>query len=376
MKKFTGTSNNPKLCVTLHRQNTHLLRVNSAFASLANLDFSIIKKNLIIITNFALMFSLPLSAQEGNNVFSFLRLPTSSHANALGGNNISLIERDPSLVFHNPALSGGEMDGMINLNYMNYIADIHAGSAIYIKNVGERGAWGIGTVYFNYGTMKEATADNIIWGNFAPQNVSVNAFYSHDLSEKWRGGFAFKMLYSGFMEYASFGIAADAGLSYFNSEKELSFGIVLKNIGAQLNTYDSRRENLPWDIQLGLTKKWAHAPFRVSLTAMYLNQWKFSYIDESMQKTSLDDSFSRTLAKHLVFGVDFVPSQNFWFGFGYNPKINMDMKLQSGNGLGGFSVGGGLKVSKFDVSASVARYHPSALSLMLSISTSLSDFAI
>ena len=333
-------------------------------------------KKFLTVTGFVLTLSLSLSAQEGGHVFSFLRLPTSSHANALGGNNVSLIERDPSLVFHNPALLGGEMDGMINLNYMNYIADIHAGSAIYAKNVGKVGTWGVGAVYFNYGTMKEVTAENIILGNFAPQNVSINAFYSRDLSEKWRGGFAFKMLYSGFMEYASFGLAADAGLSYFDAEHELSFGIVLKNMGAQLKSYDSRRENLPWDIQLGVTKKWAHAPFRVSVTAMYLNQWKFSYIDESMQKVPLDDSFSSTLAKHFVFGVDFVPSQNFWLGIGYNPKVNMDMKLQSGNGLGGFSVGGGLKVSKFDMSASVARFHPSALSLMLSISTSLSDFAL
>ena len=333
-------------------------------------------KKYIQITGFALFLSLSLSAQEEGNIFSFLRLPTSSHVNALGGYTVSMIERDPSLVFHNPALLGGEMDGMINLNYMNYIADIHMGSAIYTKNVHERGAWGIGAVYFNYGTMKEVSAENIILGNFAPQNVSVNAFYSHDLSEKWRGGFSFKMLYSGFTEYSSFGLAVDAGLSYFDPEKELSFGLVLKNIGAQLKTYDSRREKLPWDIQLGLTKKMDYAPLRISVTALYLNQWRFNYVDENLNKSKLDDTFVRTLAKHLVFGVDFVPSRNFWIGIGYNPKVNMDMKLKSGNGLGGFSIGSGFKVSGFDVSASVARYHPSALSLMLSISTSLSDFAL
>ena len=336
-------------------------------------QYNLEMKKYLIIAIFTFIFSFQLFAQEGGHVFSFLRLPVSSHANALGGNVVSLIERDPSLIFHNPALLGGEMHGLANLNYMNYMSDIHAGSAIYTKMTGERGAWGIGAVYFNYGTMKEVTAENVILGNFTPQNVSLNAFYSHDLSERWRGGFSFKMIYSGFMEYTSFGIAADAGLSYFNAEKELSFGIVLKNVGAQLKSYDSRRENLPWDIQLGLTKKWAHAPFRISVTAMYLNQWEFSYIDESMNKTSLDDSFSRTLAKHLVFGVDFVPSNNFWIGIGYNPKVNMDMKLQSGNGLGGFSFGGGIKVSKFDISASVARFHPSALSLMLSVSMSLLD---
>ena len=333
-------------------------------------------KKYSIVACFAFLLPFFLSAQDGGSVFSFLRLPTSSHANALGGHTVSLIERDPSLVFHNPAFLGGEMDGLLSLNYMNHIADIHAGSAIYTKNFRERSAWGLGAVYFSYGTMKEVTAENIIVGNFTPLNVSLNAFYSYDLSDKWRGGVSFKMLYANFAEYSSFGLAVDAGLSYFDPERELSYGIVLKNIGAQLKAFDSRREKLPWDIQLGVTKKMNHAPLRISVTAMYLNQWKFSYVDASLNKIVLDDGFVQTLAKHLVFGVDFIPSSNFWVGIGYNPKVNMDMKLQSGNGLGGFSVGGGLRVSKFDVSASVARYHPSALSLMLSISSSLADFGL
>ena len=42
-----GTPNNPKLCVTLLRQNAHLLHVNCAFASVASLDFEIIRSPLI-----------------------------------------------------------------------------------------------------------------------------------------------------------------------------------------------------------------------------------------------------------------------------------------------------------------------------------------
>ena len=70
-----------------------------------------------------------VSAQTGNEVFSFLRLPNATRANALGGHTVALIERDPSLVFHNPGLLGAEMDGMINFNYMNYIADVNVGTA-------------------------------------------------------------------------------------------------------------------------------------------------------------------------------------------------------------------------------------------------------
>ena len=56
---------------------------------------------------------------------------------------MSLIERDPSLIFHNPALLGAEMDKMVNLNYLNYISDINVGSALFTKAYKEKapGVW-------------------------------------------------------------------------------------------------------------------------------------------------------------------------------------------------------------------------------------------
>ncbi|MDR0348735.1 MAG: type IX secretion system protein PorQ [Tannerella sp.] len=324
-----------------------------------------------------LLLSIEIAAQDGDKVYTFLRFPTSSHVNALGGHNISLIERDPSLSFHNPALLGGEMDGMLNLNYMNYIGGINIGSAIYTKAFRERGSWGIGAAFISYGSMKEMNEYREHSGDFSGKDLSINAFYSHDLSETWRGGLSFKMLYSSLADYSSFGLAVDAGLSYYNPDREFSFGFALKNIGAQLKTYDSKRESLPWDIQLGITKKMVHAPVRLSVTAMYLNRWRFKYIDDTLGKKYLNDNFFETLIKHLVFGVDIVPSENFWLGVGFNPKVQQDMKLKNGgNGLAGFSIGGGFKISKFDFNASVARYHPSALSIMLSLSTALSDFRL
>lgn len=332
------------------------------------------KRNIRLIGGLLCLLPWFLTAQEGGEVFTFLRFPTSARVNALGGHTVSLIEADPSLAFHSPALLGGEMDGMVNLNYMSYIGDIHVGSAIYTKAHRERGAWGIGGSFISYGNFKEVDASRMIKGEFSAKDMSVQAFYSYDLSDKWRGGLSMKMLYSHLAEYSSFGIGVDAGLSYYDEEKGLSFGVALKNIGAQLKAYDSERRQLPWDIQMGISKRMAHAPIRVSVTAMHLKQWKFKYVDETLAEKNLEDSFVQTLAKHLVFGVDFLPSDNFWVGLGYNPKANMDMKLkEGGNRLGGFSIGAGLHVSRFDIGASVARYHPSALSLMVSLSMSLSE---
>ena len=182
-----------------------------------------------------------------------------------------------------------------------------------------------------------------------------------------------KFLYSNIGDYTSVGMAIDAGLSYYHSEKGFSFGFVLKNIGAQLKAYEDKRQKMPWDIQVGISKRMTHAPIRFSLTAMYLNKWKINYIDDNNIEYK-EDNFFNSFIKHWVIGVDYVPSDNFWLGIGYNPKTALDMKLQGGNALAGFSGGAGIRIKMFDVGVSVAKYHPSALSFMLSLSTSLSDF--
>ena len=321
-----------------------------------------------------LLFSFsPLFAQMGDEGYTFLRFPTAARANALGGHTVSLVERDPSLVFHNPALLGAEMDGMVNLNYMNHMSDISVGSALFTKNINGTSAWGAGVSFISYGDFKEMSPENVHLGSFTAKDMQLSGFYSRDLSERWRIGITLKALYSSFEKYSSFGIAADVGLSYYHSEKKFSAGMTLKNVGAQLKAYEDTRQKLPWDIQIGISQGVKHAPFRFSLTAMNLTQWSFETTSKQVDIED-EDSFFRTLAKHLVFGVDYIPSENFWIGVGFNPKRYYDMKLTGGNTLSGFSAGVGFRIRMFELGASVAKYHPSALSLMLSVSTTLSDF--
>ena len=49
----------------------------------------------------------PLSAQESQTAYNFLRLPVSAHVAALGGENITITDDDATVIFHNPALING-----------------------------------------------------------------------------------------------------------------------------------------------------------------------------------------------------------------------------------------------------------------------------
>ncbi len=309
-------------------------------------------------------------AQEGNSVFDFLQYPMSARASALGRTNISIIENDPALIYHNPAFLGPEMNNSVNLNYLFYIADIGMGSATYAKALGERGAWGIGFNYVDYGKMTNADESGNKFSDLPAKDICGNLFFAHDLTERLRGGVTAKFVYSPYDQFTSIGLGVDLGLSYYNRESKFSVGLVGKNIGRQIKAYDEELAGMPWEIQLGLSKQLEHAPVRFSLTAVNLNRWDY-------KKLNGDDlPFFNTLLNHFIFGIDFIPSENLWVGLGYNAKTGYDMKLEQGNRMAGFSIGAGINIKAFSIGCSVAQYHPSATSFMLSLTTFLSEMKL
>ncbi|GHT26836.1 hypothetical protein FACS189432_02070 [Bacteroidia bacterium] len=291
------------------------------------------------------------------------------HASALGGNNISIIENDLSLVYQNPGLLGQEMDRTVSASYLAYIADIGMGNVTFAKKLGERSSWGVGFNYTNYGKMLETGQDQII-GDLNASDIAGNIFFSRDLTEKIRGGVAAKLVYSNYEHTTAIGLGVDLGLSYYDPESNVSVGLAGKNLGRQIKSYEEELTNLPWDIQLGFSKKISKAPIRYSITGIYLNEWKFYNLQGEQ------DPFIKTFFKHWVLGVDFLPSDNLWIALGYNAKRGADLNLTEGNKLAGFSVGAGLKVKAFSFGCSVGRYHPSATSFMLQVSTALSEMKL
>lgn len=315
---------------------------------------------------------LTLSAQNSESAYKFLRFPSSARVNALGGNNVSLVENDVSLVFQNPSLLGTEMDQNINVNYLSYVADIAFGSAVYAKTLSPISAVAFGANFVKYGNFQGMDEDEMSTGSFDAKDIAVNAIYSRDLTSRLRGGITAKALFSNYEQYSSSAIGFDVGLSYFIEQSDFTLAVVAKNIGAQLSSYTDNRLALPWDLQIGVTRKLSHAPIRISLTGQYLNQWNFDRINSANEITDENDKFIPTLFKHLVLGVELLPSNNFWVGFGYNPKIHSDLKLQNGNKWGGFNLGAGIRAKKVSIEAAIAQYSTSATSYQLSFTMDLS----
>ena len=324
----------------------------------------------LITLYLSLLCSFPFMAQEGKSTFDFLQLPNSIRAAALGGTNISIIENDLSLINQNPAFLGQEMDLTFSAGYLSYIADIGMGNVVFAKSLGERSTWGIGFIYSNYGKIWETTSEPLILGELNAADICGNIFFSRDLTEKIRGGVTAKFIYSDYAYNTAIGLGVDLGLSYYNPENNFSMGITGKNLGRQIKAYETELANLPWEIQFGISQKLAHAPIRYSITGVQLNNWQFYNLQREK------NSVTTTLLKHFVFGVEFLLSDAFWFGLGYNVKRSSDLHLSEGNKFSGFSVGAGLKVKAFSFGCSMGQYHPSATSLMFSVSTFLAEMRL
>lgn len=315
-------------------------------------------------------------AQVGSNAYTFLDIPISSRIYGLGGVNISLVDNDVSTIDQNPALLGGEMSGQIALGYMRYVGDSNFAGLRYAHAAGEHAAWSAAIQYFGYGDMIEADESGTQLGNFSPKDAVFMGAYSHDITDRLRGGINIKAAYSTYAEYSAFALATDLGINYFDPDEDLSLSAVVANLGGQVKKFNEKYDRLPIDIRLGISKVFAGFPIRLSVTAWNLTKWNLPYYEygDGSVETELKkkDSFTSNLFRHLVFGADVVSSPNWYLGIGYNYKQRTDMQTHQRNMLSGFSISGGIMVSDFAIGVAFAQRYTGATTFMFNLSANLS----
>ncbi|NJK97431.1 MAG: hypothetical protein HC905_23220 [Bacteroidales bacterium] len=78
--------------------------------------------------------------------------------------------------------------------------------------------------------------------------------------------------------------------------------------------------------------------------------------------------------RHIILGVEFNPTRNFFVRAGYNYQRRKEMTLTSKTGLVGFSLGFGIKISKITIDYGRSAYHLAGASNHFSLSINLDDF--
>jgi hypothetical protein len=334
-------------------------------------------KNRLLTGLFALGTAMALHAQEGSNAYSFLQIPESAQAFALGGTNISAIGSDLSMIDQNPALLGQETEAQMGLSYMRYLGDSNFAGGKYGMGDGNRGAWAVGFRFLDYGTMEGYDENGVSTGEFRPLDLVVDGMYSYDITDRWRGGITMKLIYSHYESYEALALAADVGVNYYDPESDFSLSAVLKNMGGQLKRFDEHYDHLPFDLQLGMTKRLGSSPLLLNITATNLTKWKLPYYSHnSADGTSeLKSGFASNFLRHLIIGFKFSPAENdrFYIAAAYNHKTRTDMETYHRNFVSGFSVGFGFNVRAFGIGVAYAMPHKKGSSLMLNLALNIAE---
>ena len=309
-----------------------------------------------VLTLISTLFTCMLWAQESQTEYNFLRLPVSAHAAALGGDNITIIEDDPALMFSNPALASSVSDKTIGLSYMNYMSGANYMGASYTKALGEKGTIAGGVQYMNYGKMKEYDQNNTQIGTFNASEIAIEGIFSYELAHNLVGGITAKFINSYIGNYSSMAVGVDLGLNWFEPDYQWSVSVVAKNLGGQIKAYEENYGKMPMDVQVGVSKTFAALPVRLSATLVDLIHYDYRFIN------------------HLNLGVDILLSDNIWVGGGYNFRRADEMTIgtnedSSAHGAG-FIVGGGINLERFKLNLAYGKYHAASSFVLVNLAYS------
>ena len=329
-----------------------------------------------------------LQAQSGGlGTYSFLKLSNSARMTAIGSASLSVKDHDLGLALYNPSLITPQMDNHISLNFVDYFSDIHYGSAAYSKTLEDYGSFTAGIKYINYGRFTNADATGETYGSFFAGEYALILGWGRQLDSSFSIGANLKNIYSSLFEYKSYGIAVDVSGSYFNSDRDLAASLIFKNIGRQLVKYrDGDREQMPFEIQLSMSKKLEKAPIRFFLIGENLQKYDLTYNEPHYAQPTTDPLTGEPLPerkalkhldkffRHIVGGAEFSPGKNLTFSLGYNYRRSKEMRVPTRVSTVGLSWGLAVKVAKIRFAYARQAYHLSGSPNHITITTNLSDF--
>jgi hypothetical protein len=338
-----------------------------------------------IITALSIVTTSAFAQIGGNNTYEFLNFVNSARVTALGGNVISVMDDDINLAYYNPSLYNPGMDNQLSLNYVNYFAGINYGSAGYAKHFDEIGTFGANIQYLDYGDFILADNTGEQLGTFTAGEYALNIGYGRPMDSLFYIGANVKAIYSSLEQYSSFGMAVDIAGTFYKKSSEFMATAVVKNAGVQFTTYtEGNKEPLPFEVQIGISKKLKHAPIRFTVIGENLQQWDLTYTDPNAQPEIdpltneeipvKDPGFLDKFMRHIVVGGELLFGKNISVRSGFNYRRRKEMKLSARPGTVGITWGFGFRINKFHFGYGRAAYHLAGGTNHITITTRISDF--
>jgi len=301
---------------------------------------------------FLLVFPAIVQCQSigGRNVYNFLEQANPVQVTGLGGINISSISSDPAMGFNAPSLLKDSYDEQVALSFQSLYGGIKNYQLFGVLHSNKvQTTFSGGIHYFNYGEITQTDAAGIEQGEFKPSDYIIQGGFSRTYLNNWSYGANLKFIKSSYGIYRSSGIAADMSVTYLDTLHLFQATLLLRNLGFQLSAYEgTEKDILPFDIQLGISKRLKNAPLQFSFTAHHMNEYELldsdtAFNNENGFGTMGSVSTADQIFSHIVVSSQLYLGDKLELNAAYNHLRRKELNIgNSGNGLNGFSMGLGL----------------------------------
>lgn len=325
----------------------------------------------------------------GTNVFEFLNLSPSARISALGGNLITVRDDDVNLAYANPGLLNPSMHQQLSFSHNFHLAGINHGYVSFANHYDQlKTTFHAGLQYVSYGQFDSTNELGEAEGTFKASEYAFTFGAGFQAYDRLTIGANIKVITSQLESYNSFGITTDLAMVYFDTTKHFTATMLFKNIGTQITTFrEGNSEPVPFEIQVGFSKKLRYLPFRLSIIYHHLDRWNILYDDPNLDNDPLfinDNPTERSNSsiqfdnffRHFIFSGEFLlgRKENLRLRVGYNHLLRKELAVQSFRSLGGFSFGFGIKINRFRLDYGRTSFHLAGGANHLSISTNIKEF--
>jgi len=317
-----------------------------------------LKRTVLLGISF-IISSLCFSQFAGTSSFDILNLSPSAKISGLGGYNVSLRDNDQSIAYFNPSLLdttynsngtfswGGLFQKYTNIDYRNVSYADSYKSYTFACNF----------MVINYGKIEAKDEYNNYLGLATAADYVIGFSVAKSVYKYVTVGTTLKPIMSYIANYSSYALAADVGVSYHDSTGSTGISFVARNIGYEVKPFSTVgvRDQLPFEMDMGFSKRLSHSPFRFSVTYRNLQKFNLSY-QSTISNTSVstgDTSNSKktgmsyvtdNIARHLIIGGEIFISK-LYLSAGYNMRQRIEASSLSKKGSIGYSFGVGFNTS-------------------------------
>lgn len=309
--------------------------------------------NKLIYSKF-LFLILVLFIQKGHaqTGLNFLNIPQNATQNALGGTNISFQENANSFT-QNPSLLDSTQINNLGISYSPYFVQSNYYSINYVYQSQKKRIFGLNIQHLNSGKFDGTDDLGNYTSTFGAGDVSV-AMTTAQKINNITFGITVKGMTSVLESTYLMAFLTDWGGIFKHPKKDLTIGIVAKNMGIiyAKNAYD--KPKTPFDLQLGVTFKPQFMPVRFSLTGTQL--YKFDLLSDLLTTYKYDNngnkvketpSFTNNLFSHCIFGAEFLFHKNIHALVGFDYFQMKTMKVAQISSFSGLSYGVRASFKKF-----------------------------